>query len=211
MSSNIRFAPTEKFCASLAMTNASKASPGPPGFSVCAISETMSAPRAFILEWNWMQPMPSPKSTSEAPEFFLTTPLDFFATSTDQTPAGTATGCQLPLARSQCLRPDGVFGSSAYQDLFPEASSFSTLAATGRPSFFMRATVASTPAASQSSKGPSSQLKPRRMARSISTMESEISGMRLAEYVHRSDSADQRNAAALSGFCGALPSRPSNI
>src|SRR6202158_1634251 len=214
MSSSIRLAPTEKFCASLVMTKASKLSPAPPGFSVWRISEMMSAPRAFILEWNSMQATPSPRSTNEAPEFFLTTPLDFFATSTDQTPGGTATGCQLPVARSQYLRPDGVFGSSAYQDFCPEASSFSTLAATGRPSFFMRATVASTPAASQSSKGPSSQLKPRRMARSISTTESEISGMRLAEYVHKSERAAHRKAFALSGFCAeprALPSRASNI
>src|SRR6266853_3579439 len=214
MRSSIRFAPKEKFCASLVMTNASKASPGPPGFSVWRMSEIMSAPKAFILEWNWMQATPSPRSTNEALEFFLTTPLDFFATSTDQTPAGTATGCQLPVARSQYLRPDGVFGSSAYQDFCPEVSSFSALAAIGWPSFFMRATVASTPAASQSSKGPSSQLKPRRMARSIATMESEISGMRLAEYVHRSDNAAHRKALALSGFCGVpleLPSRPSNI
>ena len=35
----------------------------------------MSAPSAFILEWNSMQPTPSPRSTSEAPEFFLTTPV----------------------------------------------------------------------------------------------------------------------------------------
>src|ERR1039458_233237 len=161
-----------------------------------------------------MQPTPSPRSTSEAPEFFLTTPLDFLATSTDQTPAGTSTGLKPPLARSKYDRPDAVFTLFAYQDFFPEASSFSTLAATGRPSFFMRATVASTPAASQSSKGPSSQLKPRCMARSISTTESEISGMRFAEYVHKSDSAAQRNAPALSAFGGA-PSpplfKPSNI
>src|SRR5208282_1521787 len=136
-----------------------------------------------------MQPTPFPKSTNDAPEFFFTTPFDFLATSTDQTPAGTATDVQLPLARSKYLRPDAAFGSSAYQDFCPEASSFSTLAATGWPSFFMRATVGSTPAASQSSKGPSSQLKPWRMAPSISTTESEISGMRLAEYVQRSESA----------------------
>src|SRR6266566_5203427 len=103
------------------------------------------------------------------------------------------------------MRPDAVLGSSAYQDFLPEARSFSTLAATGLPSFFTRATVASTPAASQSSKGPSSQLKPRRMARSSSTMESEISGMRLAEYVHRSDRAAHRKGAALSGFCAEAP------
>src|ERR1700688_2742961 len=161
-----------------------------------------------------MHPTPSPRSTSEAPEFFLTTPLDFFATVTDQTPAGTSTGFQFPVSSAQYLRPEAVLGSSAYQDSCPEAKSFSTFAATGLPIFFMRATVASTPAASQSSKGPSSQLKPRRMARSISTVESEISGMRLAEYVHKSERAAQRKAPALSGFCGAaaaLPSRPSNI
>src|ERR1700722_1540470 len=114
-----------------------------------------------------MQPTPSPRSTSEAPEFFLTTPFDFFATSTDQTPSGTVTGLKLLEAKSQYWRPDGVFGSSAYQAFWPEASNFSTFAATGWPSFFMRATVASTPAASQSSKGPSSHAKPKRMASSI--------------------------------------------
>src|ERR1700722_17613733 len=142
---------------------------------------TMSEPSEFILLWNSMQATPSPRSISDAPEFFLTTPLDFFATVVDHTPAGTSTGRQLPLPRSQYLRPEASWGSSVYQDFWSAASSFSTLAATGLPSFFMRATVASTPAASQSSKGPSSQLKPRRMARSISAMESEISGTRLAE------------------------------
>ena len=40
----------------------------------------MSPPSAFILEWNSMQPTPSPRSISEAPAFFFTTPFDFFAT-----------------------------------------------------------------------------------------------------------------------------------
>src|SRR5580700_5810246 len=131
------------------------------------MSPMMSAPSEFILLWNSMQPTPSPRSISDAPEFFFTTPLDFFATVTDHTPAGTSTGFQLPVARSKYARPDAAFGSSPYQALWPEASNFSTFAATGLPSFFMRDTVASTPAASQSSKGPSSQLNPRRMARSI--------------------------------------------
>src|SRR5271169_3754467 len=128
-----------------------------------------------------MQPTPPPRSMSEAPEFFLITPLDFLATVVDHTPAGTCTASQLSVPSSQYLRPEGDCGSSMYQDFCPVASSRSTLAATGLPSFFMRATVASTPAASHSSNGPSSQLKPRRMARSISTMELEISGTRLAE------------------------------
>src|ERR1700739_4727643 len=141
----------------------------------------MSAPSEFILELNSMQPTPSPRSTRDAPEFFFTTPLDFLATPTDHTPAGTCTDSQLSVPSSQYLRAEGDLGSSMYQDFCPVASSLSTLAATGLPSFFMRATVASTPAASHSSKGPNSQLKPRRMARSISTMELEISGTRLAE------------------------------
>ncbi len=67
-------------------------SPAPPGFKVWVMNETMSPPSEFILEWNSMQPTPSPRSTSEAPAFFLTTPLAFLATVTDQTPAGTSSG-----------------------------------------------------------------------------------------------------------------------
>ncbi len=92
ISSSMRFAPTEKFWASLVMTNASNASPGPPGFKVCEMSCTMSLPIVFILEWNSIQATPSPRSTSDAPEFFFTTPFAFLATSTDQTPLGTLTG-----------------------------------------------------------------------------------------------------------------------
>src|ERR1700704_2707469 len=125
--------------------------------------------------------MPSPRSTKDAPAFFLTTPLDFFTTSTDHAPCGTSTFRQSPVAKSQYFRPDEAVGSAAYHDFCPEESNFSTLVEIGCPSAFMRMTVASTPAAPHSSKGPSSQLKPRRMARSISTTLSEISGMRFAE------------------------------
>src|SRR6202044_1713674 len=170
----------------------------------------MSVPSVFILEWNSMQATPSPRSTRDAPEFFFTTPFDFLAAVTDHTPAGTSTGCQLPLLRCQYLRPEGVAESSMYQEVRPAANSFSTFPAIGLPSFFMRATVGSTPAASHNSKGPNSQLKPRRMARSISTMESEISGTRFAEYVQRSERDDHRKAPALSAFWG-VPSRPSSM
>src|SRR5579871_209074 len=127
-----------------------------------------------------MQATPSPRSISDAPEFFLTTPLDFFATVTDHTPGATCSGSQVSVPISQYLRPAGDLGSSMYQHFLPELRRRSTFAATGLPSFFMRATVASTPAASQSSNGPSSQLNPSFIARSISTMESEISGTRFA-------------------------------
>src|SRR5246127_1168487 len=146
MSSSMRLAPTEKLVASLVTTKASKPSPGPPGFRDCVIRLMMSAPSEFILLWNSMQATPSPRSTREAPEFFLTTPLDFFATVSDQTPAGTCTDSQLSVPSSQYLRPAGEVASSMYQDFCPEASSLSTLAGTGLLSFFMRATVASTPA-----------------------------------------------------------------
>src|SRR5579862_9043225 len=105
------------------------------------IRPMMSAPREFILLWNSMQATPSPRSTREAPEFFLTTPLDFFATVTDHTPAGTCTDSQFSVPSSQYLRPAGEVGSSRYQDFCPEASKRPTLAGTGLPSFFMRATV----------------------------------------------------------------------
>ena len=54
------------------------------------------------------------------------------------------------------------------------ARSFSTLAAMGAPAARIFSVVARTPAASNISKGPSSQLKPVRMAVSISTMLSAI-------------------------------------
>src|ERR1700678_1794105 len=128
-----------------------------------------------------MQATPSPRSTSDAPEFFLTTPSDFFATVTDHTPGGTSIDCQLSVIKLQNLRPEADFASSMYQPLCPAARSFSTFAATGLPSFFILSTVGSTPIAFHNSNGPSSQLKPSLMARSISTMESEISGTRFAE------------------------------
>src|SRR5258708_15033682 len=127
----------------------------------------MSPPRAFILLWNSMQPTPSPKSTSEAPEFFLPTAFDFLATETDHTPSETSTGLYVPVRRSKYARPDLAEGSSWYQVLAPDASSFSALAATGLPSFFNRATVCSTPAASHHSHAPTPQFKPTRSAASI--------------------------------------------
>src|SRR5579862_98452 len=108
----MRFAPTEKFGASFVMTNASKLSPGPPGLRDCVIRPMMSAPSEFILLWNSMHPTPSPRSTSDAPEFFFTTPFDFLATVTDQTPAGTCTGSILAGPIFQYFRPDDVLGSS---------------------------------------------------------------------------------------------------
>src|SRR5262249_53215371 len=170
--------------------------------------EMMSPPSEFILEWNSMQATPSFKSTSDAPAFRFTASFDFLATATDHTPAGTCRGLYSCVAISKKALPEFAEGESLYQDFLPEASSFSTFPTTGLPSFFMRATVRSTPAASHNSNGPSSQLKPSRMPRSISTMLSEISGTRFAEEVQSSGKAVHRNKLALSCFCG-CPSRPS--
>src|ERR1700752_105496 len=98
------------------------------------MSCTMSVPMEFILEWNSMQATPSPRSSSDAPEFFFTTPFDFFATVTDQIPDDAGTGSQLSVPDSQYLRPAGDFGSSRYHDFCPDASNRSTLWDTGLPS-----------------------------------------------------------------------------
>src|SRR5581483_2407981 len=100
------------------------------------------------------------------------TPPDFFALATDQTPSGSSSILYDALPSSKYARPDRVPGASSYQVLLPDPSSFSTFGDTARPSARMRSTVFCTPAASHSSNGPSSQLKPKRMARSISLMES---------------------------------------
>src|SRR2546423_14843353 len=120
------------------------------------IKLTMSAPSEFILLWNSMQPTPSPKSMSEAPEFFFTTPFDFLATVVDHTPAGTCTGSQVPVLSSQYLRPDEDFVSSPHQDFCPALSTFSTFAALCLPSFSLRGSLSLQPRAYYNRNGPDS-------------------------------------------------------
>ncbi len=71
-------------------------------------------------------------------------------------------------------------GSSRYQLEAPDRRSVSALGMGGSPSWRMRSTVAATPTASHISKGPSSQLKPVRMARSMLAGSAAISGRQLA-------------------------------
>ena len=66
------------------------------------------------------------------------------------------------------------------------------------PRAFMRATVSATPAASHISKGPSSQLKPARMAASMEGASSATSPMRSAAKFQSEARNGQRKAAALS-------------
>src|SRR5258708_25630086 len=96
----------------------------------------MSPPRAFILLWNSMQPTPSPKSTSEAPEFFLTTPFDFLATETDHTPSETSTGLYVAVPRSNDAPPDLCEGASSDQRLALHPVHFSALGGPRLPYFF---------------------------------------------------------------------------
>ena len=86
-----------------------------------------------------MQATPSPRSTSEAPEFFFTTPLDFFATSTDHTPAGTFTGFVFAVLRSKYTAARGGLGIVGVPGFLsaPRATS-RHLQPPACPSFFMR-------------------------------------------------------------------------
>ena len=83
------------------------------------------------------------------------------------------------------------------------ASSFSTGAPTGSPRAFMRATVSATPAASHISKGPSSQLKPARMAASMEGASSATSPMRSAAKF-QSDGEKRPEKGGGFVFCGVV-------
>ena len=94
----MRLAPTEKFARVVGDHEGLEVAAGTPAFaaaapsdksnpvakpSVCKTSWPMSGPMAFILEWNSMQPTPSPRSMSEAPALRFTSPLRFFITVTE--------------------------------------------------------------------------------------------------------------------------------
>ena len=66
---SIRLAPTEKFAPWLPTTRASKFAL--PSLTAAWSMAKVSCPRAFILEWNSTRPQPSPRSTRDAPGFFL--------------------------------------------------------------------------------------------------------------------------------------------
>ena len=101
-SSCIRFAPTEKFAPSPVMTNASKsATCRLAGFSVCVISETMSSPSAFIFECSSIAATPLPRSITDAPAFFRTTPRAFLIVVRLAVPSAAITGLYTPLAGSK--------------------------------------------------------------------------------------------------------------
>src|SRR3954471_18170144 len=117
MSSIMMFAPTEKCCASLVITNASKFAPSSdPGFNVELTICTMSPPSEFILEWNSRHATPSPRSTSEAPGFDFTTFIPpRFAAATDQTPPEVGTGLWPWNSKSKYDLPEGTSRCGSYQ------------------------------------------------------------------------------------------------
>ncbi len=158
------------------------------------MSERTSPPMAFLSECNSMQAMPSPRSTSEAPELVRMTPC-VTAEIGDAGVAGNGgNGDELRRSPAESRRRRRA-STRLVRDA---ARSLSTGAPTGSPRAFMRATVSATPAASHISKGPSSQLKPARMAASMDGASSATSPMRSAAKFQSEERNGQRKAAALS-------------
>ena len=116
-------------------------------------------PTASFLECSSMAAMPSPKSISDAPALLLTTPFDLRKSTRAAMPAGCSTGTKAAREGSKTVLPAGA---RPYQ---------------GWP---CGVGAASAPTASHISKGPSSQLKPVRIARSMLAGSSAISGRQAA-------------------------------
>ena len=155
--------------------------------------ESTSPPMAFLSECSSMQAMPSPRSTSDAPGLVRRTPGERRKSATRAWPGtpGMGTSC-LVAGWKQASR------SGEYQAVRDTPRRASTGAPTGKARAFMRATVSATPAASHISKGPSSQLKPARIAASMEGASSATSPMRSAAKLHSEERKGQRKAAALS-------------
>jgi len=113
---------------------------------------------------------------------FFTTPLDFFAT-VDRPHRRRELVTAPKFLRSQLpvLASGGDFGSSLYHVFRPAAKSLSTFAATGLAFFFHASDCGLDASGIPEFERAEFPLKPRRMARSISTIEFEISGTRFAE------------------------------
>jgi len=164
------------------MTKASKLSPGPPGFKRLEDQRDDVGAEGVHLGVKLDAAYATPRSTSEASRVFLDHAVGFFGDF--DRPLRLQERLRLPVASCQIPNTCGrlAFWDRRRTRIFgrqTRASRHWPLPACLL--FFMRATVASTPAASQSSKGPRFPVEAEMHARSISTMELEISGMRLAE------------------------------
>ena len=170
-------APAENAGASLPITSASKfrdASSTP-----AVIIATVSPPMAFIFEWNSRPSTPSPRSTRLAPAFRRTDGRRSFARC--RICRSGARGGIGPSRKRMLLAAGGA-----------ECCTARTIAGVSvRPA---ASSTLSTPMASQSSKGPSSQPKPHRMARSTSSMVCAIWGATSAAYTSVGASVARRNS-----------------
>jgi len=155
MSNSMRLAPTEN-CGVVGNDERVEAIARAAGLRVCK-DQVMCRRQRFILLWNSMQADSITKIDQRGSGIFSDDAIRFFfATVTEHDTGWELLPCCRFLPGRSKARLSVDFGSSAYQDFFPAARSFSTLAATACL-LFHAATVASTPAASQSSKGPNSQ------------------------------------------------------
>ena len=199
LSSNcIRLAPTEKLSASPVMTKAEKLRTASlSGRSVSVTMRTMSSPMAFFLRMELQ--------------------AGHAIAQVDQRGAGilphhAVRRLEVGHARDALRLRRLVDSCGSEVETFaavhrdtrirrrrPAASPTTSL--TGSPAACIRSTSARTPAASQSSNGPISQLKPARMARSTLAASSAISGRQSAAKFHKPLKQRQWNRAALS-FCG---------
>src|SRR6202041_2314145 len=111
-------APTLKLSRSPVMTKAEKSrTASDSARRTEVVNATTSPPRAFFIECNSMQPMPSPRSTSEAPELLRTTPWERQKSATRAWPGCCGIGSHAAVAG---LKHCGL--SDAYQETLSEAA-----------------------------------------------------------------------------------------
>ena len=166
------------------------------------MSERTSPPMAFLSECSSMQAMPSPRSTSDAPGLVRMGACLRRKSATRAWPGMAGTEMVWPVT-------GWIAGVAVLRVPTGSAQRRSGRARVRRradASAFMRFTVSMTPAASHISKGPSSQLKPARMAASMEGASSATSPMRSAAKFHSEERKGQRKAAALS-LAGSFASR----
>ena len=142
-------------------------------------SATMSSPSEFILLWNSRHSTPSPRSISDAPAFFFTTPRARLSIAEHQDAGRGPPELHMPRRsdRNSAVRGWPSRSAGSVEGVAPDASIVSTFGGDAQPSrLHARRPCRRRPARPTARTGPSLWRYPQRMARSISTMRSEISG-----------------------------------
>ena len=102
MVSTTRLAPTEKFAPWFATTSATPSASA--RFTARWTMASTSPPMAFILVWNSRQKTPSPRSTTDAPEFRSTSAPPFLRSRRSTLPSGRTMSRQASVAGSRVRR-----------------------------------------------------------------------------------------------------------